>query len=731
MTVTCASGWNTGSSINVSPYGYDLAGNSLSAGGSYSIHVPDSSTPTIYSITPNGGALASNTALVVQFSKAMSTGTVAPTVTSGACGQAISSTWGNTYLPQDTWVVTCASGWISESTFTLSITNAQDTTGQTVSSFTSPQFYGPDGTPPTVGSAITLSNRNAHSVTLTWGAASDNVSAPSNLYYKMVRASTLAAIDTVAEADAITTEALGLVMNWTQNTLSHTPTNLPLEIDSHFALLVRDENYNTNLYTPVSYPSYGRAPSHPFATLNDFATQGVSLPAAREHGAAVRVGTKVYLIGGTTTHTGAPVSSILEADYNPITGSIGSFSTSAYSLTTARKGHRVEVIGSWLYVFGGMSAAGQSSNPILNTAHVERAPIGPNGITGSFVNLSPTIQFASVGRYNFVSLITAGDNAGVPVAYLYVIGGGDNVTYHTNTIERATIDIATGNISTFTTYGATLVNAHWSFDGARYGSNFYIAGDDISQAIEVASIASDGTLSAFSNYNTLPVIRAALNMTPLYDQLYFFGGAANSGSWTWPSLMYQAAYSSSTLYGPAGSPRAMATGGELGMTLDTDFGVWVFGGFDGTAITNAIQYASFGLAPLNGDFEATPNPAGSWARVSDVWNNGTYSYRSSPGMGDNANSCFSTTVDLTYSDARTLRYFGKVDSEANCDFLKIFIDGNEFVPARYSGPGQPWQEFRVPLAGGSVRTLQWCYTKDVSVTFGTDAAWVDDIVVLP
>lgn len=59
-----------------------------------------------------------------------------------------------------------------------------------------------DTTAPVAGTAITFSGVSDTTITVSWGAASDSVTATANLQYRLVRAATSAAIDTVAEVDA-------------------------------------------------------------------------------------------------------------------------------------------------------------------------------------------------------------------------------------------------------------------------------------------------------------------------------------------------------------------------------------------------------------------------------------------------------------------------------------------------------------------------------------------------
>jgi hypothetical protein len=86
--------------------------------------------------------------------------------------------------------------------------------------------------------------------TVTWGAASDNVTAAASLRYKLVRASASTSIDTIAKVNAIT--GADLIMDWSTNTLTDTVTGLTGSTTYWFAVLVEDGALNRTLYAPQS-----------------------------------------------------------------------------------------------------------------------------------------------------------------------------------------------------------------------------------------------------------------------------------------------------------------------------------------------------------------------------------------------------------------------------------------------------------------------------------------------
>jgi cysteine-rich repeat protein len=132
---------------------------------------------------------------------------------------------------------------------------------------------------------------------------------------------------------------------------------------------------------------------------------------------------------------------------------------------------------------------------------------------------------------------------------------------------------------------------------------------------------------------------------------------------------------------------------------------------------------------LTFDFEAVSAPVGlvgggarGWARDTSRANTGAASFRS----GSIANSSSSTlTYQMTAAAAGSVAFWYSVSSEGCCDKLRFSIDGTEVLNV---GGTIAFTRATFPLTAGS-HTLVWSYTKDISSTSGTDAAWIDDVVI--
>ncbi|HET8938889.1 MAG TPA: DUF1554 domain-containing protein [Polyangiales bacterium] len=108
----------------------------------------------------------------------------------------------------------------------------------------------PDGNAPVVGTPIRFNSVSTSGITVTWGAGTDDSAAQADLQYKLVRAATKAAIDTVGEVNAIT--GPDLLLDWTANTTTKAVSGLSAGDFHFYATIVRDTAGNAALYAPNS-----------------------------------------------------------------------------------------------------------------------------------------------------------------------------------------------------------------------------------------------------------------------------------------------------------------------------------------------------------------------------------------------------------------------------------------------------------------------------------------------
>jgi hypothetical protein len=102
-------------------------------------------------------------------------------------------------------------------------------------------------TAPTPGTQITYSNREKFTLTASWGAAKDGNYQSTDLAYRLVKAATAAAIDTVERALAV--PAGDVVMDWSQ-WLTKDVTGLTESTRYYFAVIVKNPENKMSLYAP-------------------------------------------------------------------------------------------------------------------------------------------------------------------------------------------------------------------------------------------------------------------------------------------------------------------------------------------------------------------------------------------------------------------------------------------------------------------------------------------------
>ncbi len=120
-------------------------------------------------------------------------------------------------------------------------------------------------------------------------------------------------------------------------------------------------------------------------------------------------------------------------------------------------------------------------------------------------------------------------------------------------------------------------------------------------------------------------------------------------------------------------------------------------------------------------FEWHTTPAIPWITTQENPYEGTWCAKS--GNTDD-NQYSDLYITLTTAGDDSIRFMRKVSSELNYDFLLFYIDGIE--TGSWSGE-EDWNQEKYPLDEGT-HELKWSYSKDFSVSGGSDCAWLDSIV---
>ncbi|MHC4206029.1 MAG: right-handed parallel beta-helix repeat-containing protein [Planctomycetota bacterium] len=128
-------------------------------------------------------------------------------------------------------------------------------------------------------------------------------------------------------------------------------------------------------------------------------------------------------------------------------------------------------------------------------------------------------------------------------------------------------------------------------------------------------------------------------------------------------------------------------------------------GFE-TGDFNRFDWASFGDAE--------------WTVVSNEYKSGTYSAKAGS-IRDNQSTTLQVTLDCISGE---ISFYYKVSSEQDYDYLRFYIDGS--LQDGWSG-NKDWAQVSFPVRDGT-RIFEWKFSKDRSSFYGSDAAWIDDIL---
>ncbi len=109
-----------------------------------------------------------------------------------------------------------------------------------------------------------------------------------------------------------------------------------------------------------------------------------------------------------------------------------------------------------------------------------------------------------------------------------------------------------------------------------------------------------------------------------------------------------------------------------------------------------------------------------WFAESSITHDGSLAAQSAPMTNDQMSKIYSTITG-----PGTVTFWWKVSSEANYDFLSFSIDGAN--QAKISGETD-WQYKSFPLGDGA-HVLKWIYKKDMYVSQGADAGWLDEVTL--
>jgi vibriolysin len=182
---------------------------------------------------------------------------------------------------------------------------------------------------------------------------------------------------------------------------------------------------------------------------------------------------------------------------------------------------------------------------------------------------------------------------------------------------------------------------------------------------------------------------------------------ANTTYWT-PSTTFQS--------GAEGAKSAAADYGYTCADVAAAFaivGITISCGGGGGTIGDAVDYPTLTF---------TNSGNANWSRVTDV-----YYYDNDSAKSGTITHSQTTTIQtsVTVTSTQAVKFYWKVSSEANYDYLRFYIDG---VQKNQISGTVNWTQVSNNIAAGT-HTLKWTYLKDSSVSSGSDCGWVDKLEI--
>jgi hypothetical protein len=172
---------------------------------------------------------------------------------------------------------------------------------------------------------------------------------------------------------------------------------------------------------------------------------------------------------------------------------------------------------------------------------------------------------------------------------------------------------------------------------------------------------------------------------------------------------------------------------DIDVSADANIGDTVQFTLNTTADNNYAMSGNFALTIglifedfESGDFTQKPwEFSGNlpWVIATDAYA-GSYAAKSGAISHSQTSTIF---VELYVTQADEISFWKKVSSEGNYDYLKFYINNQEM--GSWSGD-VAWAQHTYPVAAGST-IFKWTYSKDGSVSTGSDCAWLDEIIFPP
>ncbi len=305
--------------------------------------------------------------------------------------------------------------------------------------------------------------------------------------------------------------------------------------------------------------------------LRDWVVNSTVMPDLREQFSALESAGKLYVLGGDNggNGTGQIFYAGIQGD-----GSLGAWTTNAYSIPTPRHRHTSILYNGFMYVMGGNAAGSAQSSVFFG-------PVNGDGSVGPWA----TTTSMPGGRRRHTSVVYNG--------VVYILGGSN--PGH-NTVFRAPFQ-TNGTITSWTTDASPIPAKVYHHSTVLKGNRIYVIGGraydgtttSLSDQIYYTTINPDGSLGAW-NTSAIPLPKAMAEHQSFIQgkHVYVAGGSDSNGA---SDAVYSATINSDGSIGDWYLLSATLPGARTLQTsiVGTNSKVYLFGGRDATpTVSNQI-----------------------------------------------------------------------------------------------------------------------------------------------
>jgi len=292
--------------------------------------------------------------------------------------------------------------------------------------------------------------------------------------------------------------------------------------------------------------------------------------------------------------------------------------------------------------------------------------------------------------------------------------GFADVTFTVNAPTNLIENFETGNLTKLP--WVTSGNGVWSVKTTTKHGGLYAVeapasiGDNQSASLEVSANCAAGNISFWYSVSS----------EPNYDYLRFYVDGVQKGAWAgsvpWSQTSVAVTAGTHTFKWVYSKDGSVSTGSDTAWIDDIVFPTFSTPPPGGSTKNDGFETGSLTYLPW------VTSGNGLWSVKTATKHSGLYAAEAPMSIVDTQTASLEVTQNCA---AGNVTFWYSVSSEASYDYLKFYVDG--VLKGQWSG-SVAWTQASYAVTSGT-HTLTWVYSKDGSVSTGSDTAWIDDISI--